>query len=371
MMQQAFPEPENNESTLLGIAAHRIAAIMIEGGQKGTHPSDERYNKYINTTCPESNVVINEEIVAGARMYASVAVNKMREVGVFGGEHFGLEKRVYIPKVHPSQFGTPDLWFYVERIHSLYVYDFKFGHRFVNEIENKQMIDYYAGIADLIGINGATDQTLTVHITVVQPRNYHVAGPIRTWTCKGSDLRGHVNKLSCQVHDAFDSDRVRTVTGPHCRDCTAQHACQAAINMEMSTLEFSQYPVVALSTPQQLSTRIAMLERAKDVIRDMLNSLNEQAEQMIRRGQTVPNKTLKPKRANRKWTVPPTLVKQIGSELKIDLERADPVVTPTQAIAMGVPEQVVESLSNRPTGALQLVDADVHDAMRIFGNKEV
>src|SRR5205085_9695018 len=100
-----------------------------------------------------------------------------------------VEGLIEISILHDLNWGTPDAWVYSPRSLTLDVFDFKFGHGFVSEFENWQLIGYAAGFLESLGIDGHADQALRVNLHVVQPRAYHRAGPVRTWSVLASDLR--------------------------------------------------------------------------------------------------------------------------------------------------------------------------------------
>jgi hypothetical protein len=112
-----------------------------------------------------------------------------------------VEKRVGASYIHADCWGTPDAW----RLHGsvLDVWDYKFGHRHVPEYENWQLLDYAWGIVSSLYLHEAPERYATpVRLTVVQPRDYHAAGPVRTWHLTVGELVARFLE-ACGVRTAF------------------------------------------------------------------------------------------------------------------------------------------------------------------------
>ena len=201
-MNQRYPQ-EDTEASKEGTAAHWVA-WGVHAGQD-MHEGMEAPN----------GMIVTAEMVGGAEMLIA-EINKLSNPKI--------EQTVIISRVHANCFGTPDVWDFDPITKRLTVLDYKFGHRFVDEYENEQIISYVAGILELVEKDGVTEMDVTVNAIIVQPRCFYKGKPIRTWTFKASAIRGIVNNLNKAAQDALDADPL-AVTNSECGDCPGRHAC--------------------------------------------------------------------------------------------------------------------------------------------------
>src|SRR5690606_31107399 len=94
-----------------------------------------------------------------------------------------VEERLAATSFLPENWGTPDVWHFTPDRSGglLLIWDFKYGHRFVDAFENFQLIDYVKLILERPEFADMARRSINVVMTVVQPRNYHPLGPMRRW----------------------------------------------------------------------------------------------------------------------------------------------------------------------------------------------
>ena len=172
VMQQRYPEPDGPEAQE-GEAAHWVFAEQVERWPES--------DVAVGEIAP-NGVVIDQEMLDGAAMMAEHCFEKTP------GQQ--IEQRVSIAGIHAQCWGTPDARGMVgmnER-NWVEISDFKYGHGFVDVFENWQLMCYARGTLDEYGIDGQAEQSTTFMLSIVQPRNYHRDGPIRTWTVPALSL---------------------------------------------------------------------------------------------------------------------------------------------------------------------------------------
>jgi hypothetical protein len=169
-LQMGLPDLPTEES-MEGDAAHWLAMMTANGVPMP-----------IGTPCP-NGVLVDQDMIDGAELWADI-------VGPYGE----AERKVRIIRIHPRHCGgTPDNYRHDPIAQTMRVFDYKYGHRFVEVFENKQLAAYATGVIDELNLS----QTETwFEFVLVQPRSYHPDGPVRRWTVRASDLVPLVNQTS-------------------------------------------------------------------------------------------------------------------------------------------------------------------------------
>lgn len=342
-MEALYPQADDSPHALEGTAAHWAASEMLNGR---TVDSGQ---------IAENGVMLNDEMIEAATMY----VDEIRKVN--GKPH--IEERISINYIHEQCWGTPDAWIFHNG--TLYLWDFKYGHRFVDVFENWQLIEYAAGILDVIEINGITDHHVTVDMTIVQPRCYVGGSPVRSWKVRAVDLRGYFNAARMFEAKAMANDATLTVS-PECRDCSARHACPALQRAAYSDMNIATEAVPFDLPPAALGTELRYLQAAIETLTARASSLEEQALSMFRQGKAVPHFTAQHGNGRERWVKPEAEVIAMGELMGVNLG-VTKLVTPKQAIKAGMPEAIVKSFTEIPRGELKLVPDDGTKARKIFG----
>jgi len=353
-MNKAYPQPDTPES-MEGNAAHWVFAEMLAG------------RLVVEGQIAPNGIVVTEEMIEGGEMIVEVVRTRM-PVEQFGAPY--VEQAVAIPRIHPECWGTPDIWGFSVNPFVLEVIDYKFGHRFVDEYENDQGIAYTAGIVDVIAAKmgqgaGLIDQALTVNFTVVQPRCFYKGSPVRTWSVKASDLRGHTNALTMAADVALGPNPP-AVTNSECGDCPGRHACPALQKAAYSDAEFAVKSSPVELPPAAASLELKMLERSLERLQARVEGMREAVAVYIRQGHSVPWHRAEQGYGRQQWTVPAEQVIAMGQLFGADLSKVG-VKTPKQAQKLLVDEAVIKAYTVTPLGQLKLIPDNPADARRVFG----
>lgn len=352
-MNQAYPKEDTPES-LEGNAAHWVFAEMLAG------------REVIEGAIAPNGIVVTDEMLEGGELFVDTVRKRMPS------DRFELnvELPVDCHFVHPECWGTPDVWGYDPVDKVLEVVDYKFGHRFVEEYENDQGVTYISGLIDRIAERFETqpallDQVLTVNFTIVQPRCFYKGSPVRTWSVKGSDLRGQVNKLRRAAELSLAPNPV-AVTNSECRDCSGRHACPALQKAAYADAEFSAMSSPVELSPQAASLELKMLERALERLQARVEGLRESVTAYVKQGHSVPWHRAEQSFGRQQWILPPEQIIAIGELMGADLSKPG-VKTPKQALKLGVDEFVIKEYSITPSGSMKLIPDNPADARRVFG----
>jgi hypothetical protein len=335
-----------------------------EAAREGTEAHDlaEQYVKILQQQRPLPDG--EGEMHEGAVLYAETMFASMTELNRYGGQLVGTETRVAIKQVHKECFGTVDGHVYDPTTRQLHVWDYKFGHSEVNPLENWQLIAYASGLLDYYGIDGYGELDATLQLGIVQPRAYVKGGPVRTWTIKGSELRGYVNRLANAAQEAL-SGNVRCITGVQCRYCPGRWNCEAANAAGMALYEAVGEPVPLNASVEELGLRLDLIQRAYEQIGYLKTGLETQIESLIRKGEPVPGWAMTPKTGTEQWSVGTEEVLAVGKSMGVDLSKPG-VITPNQARKAGLDKEVVAQLATRKS-SMVLTKQDETLASTVFG----
>lgn len=356
-MSQMYPEIEETPEAAAGTASHWLGAIFITNTTKGIFDVSPLSMKM---TAP-NNVVLDDEMIEAAEMYADDVNEVMRKTGNFNPQ---VEQRIAMPMIHELSWGTPDCWFFDRATGHLYIWDYKFGYGIVEVFENWQLINYVAGILAMLDV---ADEYITIHFRIVQPRAFHRDGPIREWVVNAAGLRGYFNQLEARAHEALSANAV-TRSGPHCKHCTARHACTAALQGGVQLYEVAAQPMPVTLPADALGVQLAIVQRAIKQLEYIESGMHAQVEATIKNGTLVPGYILESSTGHLKWTKPDAEVLALGDALNFNLRKKEAVITPTQALKLGVDDSVISAYSERPNTGVKLVPDNGNKAKRMFNN---
>ena len=285
------------------------------------------------------------------------------------GGFFATESQVAAPRIHTENFGTIDAYFYNVLNGELWIWDFKYGYGLVEVFENWQLINYAAAIFDEHGINGIDDQNLTIHFRVIQPRAFHQAGPIREWTTTGGDLRAYFNILKANAEKAV-SDDAETYSGPHCRYCSARHACRTALDSGMQLYELAHKSTPQELPPESLGVQFSIVKRAREQLEYLESGLEQEMIGRMRAGVRVPGFHMETGKGRERWARPIGEVRALGDLMGVTLGK-DEVITPFQARKLEIDNSVIDAYVETPTKGVKLVRDDMSQARIVFSTKGV
>ena len=352
-MNAKYPKDDTPES-LEGNAAHWVFAEMLDG----------RYHD-VGTTSPNGTLVTEEMIEGGELVVDTVA----RLLPIPYELH--VEETIDVSTIHKDCWGTPDIWSFNQTSFTLDVFDYKFGHRFVDEYENDQGVCYIEGILNTLSVQfnippGELDQLITVNFTIIQPRCYYKGQPVRTWSFRAVDLRGQINKLRGAALDAMQPNPTAT-TNEECQDCPGRHVCEALQKAAYSDAEYAVASSPAELPPLAAALELKMLERSLERLQSRVEGLRESVSMYIKQGHSIPWYRAEQGYGREQWTLPPEQIISMGNLMGKDLAKVA-VKTPLQAKKLGIDESVISAYSIKPKGEIKLVSVNPSDARRVFGN---
>lgn len=347
-----FPDDDTPEARE-GTAAHWAATEPLAG-------------RVVNAGDVAPNgVVITEEMIEGAALYQATVYSKIQPAWI------RAEDVLPIPEVHEQNGGTIDTWGLGYAPWLLHVIDYKFGHGFVEVFENWQLLDYVSGIVSYLVREGIApadyEQLIEVELTIVQPRNYHRDGPVRSWRVKLADLRAQFNLLRGQAQLAMEPNAA-TRTGEWCYYCPARHVCRTLQNSTMQIADRAGDSTPLVLDPNQLGNELRWLHHARKLLDARITGHESEALSMIRAGKRVAHFGTEFGESREVWKdgLEPAII-ELGKMLGHDLAKPQAAITPNQARKKGIDAAVISEYAHRPPGALKLVPMDTTQTRKIFG----
>jgi hypothetical protein len=345
-MQAMFPEPEDSPDTLEGTAAHYVASEGLLGRTVAE-----------GDTAPNGQLIDREmvEDVEGVIQH-------------WPSWTLYVEERVDMHvNAHPDCDGTPDAVVVDDENHRVFVWDFKYGHRYHDVFRHWQLVLYAIGVMERDRTRRADWPRWSFTLTIVQPRNYHPDGPVREWTFGGGELIGYATDLQAAAI-AARSPVPEFKTGTYCRDCTAAGNCGPLQREALRYVDMAQKGQPVQLGEHALSYELRLIKTAVKRLEARKNGLEAEALAMVRRGVNLPHWKGEYAYGREKFTDEntPEVIAALGDVFGVDLRKPLAVLTPTQARKAGIPADVIKPFSHVPRGALTLVEFDETDFAKRF-----
>ncbi len=349
-IQRAYPDPPDKPAAREGTAAHWAARERIYGQPVAVGQ------------VADNGVVVDEEMLQAAEDYAECILADLAKDPMTACY---CEQPISIATIHEANRGTPDFWGH--RPGFIRLYDFKYGHDFVEVFENWQLIDYSAGIIDFLNLDGLQDQNTIVEFVIFQPRSFHPDGTVRRWRVRASDLRGPFNLLRTAAIAAMKPDAPVT-TGPQCEYCSASNVCPALLRDSMRNVDVSAKAIPFQLTAVQAGHELRAIERALDILEARKRGLVEQVDSHLTRGETVPFYQVGNGRGGTVWKKTAAEVISHGQLWGVNLAKPQAAITPTQAKELRIDPALIDGLSEYRPGKRQVIRINPLSVKKAFSN---
>lgn len=355
-LEARVPQVETPEAAE-GTAAHFVAAMLLDSG----------YLLGTEDLAGEGGIPVTNEMQEGALMLAEDVRSR---IGIDAFSSLIVEKQVAAPTlIHAECYGTPDARYTDMARKRIRVWDYKYGHGYVEAHENPQGIEYLAGVIETdLGGWPEDDQEWTFEFTIVQPREYGRLGPIRRWCGKLTDLRAHFNYWSGREAAAMDH-HAPTIAGPvQCRNCSAIVGCEANQRYVSQLADYVAGNTPFDPPPSVVGAELTMLKRIEQMLSARIAGLEAVAGAQIGTGLSVPGWHFERGQSRLKWSKPAAeVIAAMQLMYGKDVSKPD-CITPTQAIKLGIDEAVISQYSERPPGALKLAPINYTELKKAFAN---
>lgn len=339
-LEELYPVTQESPAVKEGIAAHWVAVQYLKSN----------YNLGLNAPNGEP---ITKEMLEGADLYWD-AINKECDF-----HELNIEQTIDISNIVPGMQGTPDAWCIKDN--RLYIWDYKFGHSYIDVFENWQLLEYISGV-----MHHSTGDINSITMTIVQPRCYTPKGPVRSWTITAQQMREYeilLQEAEALAMSPFAFQRPNS----NCSHCSGRHACQTLQMSALTAVDISMDNSPWELSPTSTGNELRYLKRALDLLESRIIGLSEQARAMIMRGEFVPGFKLEASSGREKWSKPVDEIITLGELFDLDLTKPPEPITPSQARKLGIDDKVLNEYTQRTPSALKLVESK--DSRKIFGGK--
>jgi Protein of unknown function (DUF2800) len=245
----------------------------------------------------------------------------------------------------------------------LYIDDLKYGWGIVEVKDNWQLLGYAIGEV-LRRKMHFSEIVLRIH----QPRPHHEDGSTREWVLRYDELLSYKERIELRM-DEIVAGQNNLSTGRHCKYCPAAGEHCPAFNrlfyraLEVTT-EFSQDQV----SETELARQLDHANRAAEVIKIKLDSLNDLAVSRVRSGKIIPGYTTEERYGDRSWKpgiTAETIEALTGKNISESI-----LLSPAKAEKLGVPKAFVNQLVDRRFVGQKIVKKNaVEAADKIFGKE--
>lgn len=289
---------------------------------------------------------VTPDMLRGAELLAQV-------IGGVGGE-VRIERRVRMPW---GSVGRVDFW--AVQGTTLTVGDYKFGRAPDPAVGNWQLLAYALGLTtdpvaahECPEVKGVQD----LRLIVVAPRS--VTGAlVQEWRVRVEDAVEHWDRLRAAASSALQNpDGPRTAGLPQCTYCPQRAECPELRGAVLRGVLIQAAGPGLEEEGQNPGIELSLLTHAVELAQERLLALQEKVRYMLVRGgaPTELGWRMSPGRGATVWTVPPATVARVGDLAGVQVLQPPEAVTPLQAVAAGLPEEVVASMSERRPGKLKL-----------------
>ncbi len=271
-----MPETDEEDYAKVGTAMHEAAA----------HALTEQLEGWELTSLAFNGVTMTSDLVVPLEIY----LNHCRPL-MAATNTWGVEFKISSP-VHPLFFGTADFWAIAPTPfnsdgpkNALHIVDLKGGIGVVVDVVRNVQVMYYAfGVIDTLERQKSYvfDDDMEVVLGIVQPRAFHMDGPVRLWSTTVGDIKRwtHDVLVSHMLATAYDNS---LDAGSWCRFCPAKLVCPILSNLFRAACTASP-DVSGELTDDQLGFNY----RYVDPVKFFVKALEKEAMRRLNAGHPLP-----------------------------------------------------------------------------------
>lgn len=240
----------------------------------------------------------------------------------------------------------------------LYIDDLKYGRGIV-EATAEQLVPYGWG-EFITHPPGTFDE---IHLSIYQPRAFHVDGIYRTRRVTPEQLYAEFLKLWQMAVEGEKPDSVAT-PGAHCRHCPAATSCVALINTAHLRAEIIQSRDQRNLTAKELSRELDFIDESVKIIKAHSDAIKAEAEARGEK-ENIPGWAFEKTYGNRAFTEPGVTI-----ELLTGVSPWQPsVCTPAELERRGADKETVKKLTRRAETGMKLTRMKPGELAKKFENK--
>lgn len=160
-----------------------------------------------------------------------------------------------------------------------------------------------------------------------------------------------------------------TIAGPvQCKNCSAITTCEANQRYTSQLADYVGGNTPFDPPPSVVGHELTMLARVRQMLDARIAGLEAVAQAQIATGKSVPGWHMERGQSRLRWSKPAQEVIDAMDLLAGKDVRKPDVITPTQALKLGIDEAVISQYSERPPGALKLAPINYTQVAKAFAN---
>jgi hypothetical protein len=214
-----------------------------------------------------------------------------------------------LPAMPGEAAGYCDVGIWIPSISTLYVIDYKHGAGVAKAAKNNtQPLQYAAGF--LYQDAPLVDPAMvdTVVCVIVQPRAFHVEGPIREWELTPYEVWEFLDVLDAGVRECLSPTAALVPGEDQCRFCDGRTVCPArealglqnAVNVTFKSILDVKQPGIPDASMLDVN-RLSYIMQWAPFLRKFLDDVDAHGAELLRQGYDVPGFKLVEAQAKRKW----------------------------------------------------------------------
>jgi len=312
-----------SDAAIEGTKAHACLEYMakklfIEKLEAGIALRKTKHAATINDWCAD--------MVAYARQACSTISKKIKILGPDAVVTF--EKRLDSSAfTENGQFSTADIVVYSRKKRHIWLADYKYGYRVVNERKNFQL--RYYGLAAILNIGWNLFDTY--EFSIIQPRAWHIDGTVRSIEGHKDDLVSYGKKVKTAVKISKSKDAPLVYGKKQCSFCAGKYKCPEFKKRTFTMAKKSGLPINAKNIGVEITEKNAgKLLKAIDRAQDLMKAIRYKIFVMALNGAEIEGYKLVNNRAVRKWQLDAKAIKKLEKEFGPDAFAPKKILSPAQ-----------------------------------------
>jgi len=289
-------EEKSSEYADEGTAAHDVIELSLREAKWPEHFAGQMVNGF----------PVDRDMIAATTIF----VTHVRQLLAENPGCYWQPEQQMMSRQWPDHGGTVD--FHLSAPDVLHIVDYKHGRGVPVEVKNNEQLLCYA----LLAWSGQP----RIRMTIVQPRNDHPDGPIRTWECDADYLSQFTSRVTEAMQRSNNAAAILTHNKPEdnldlfvisdegCRWCPVQPTCPAHYAEAVNNAELAYGDITVIGgemiSPEQIEReRILHILRNADRIRAFLKAVEEHAKNEAHAGRPPEGYKLVQTEGNRRWAI--------------------------------------------------------------------
>lgn len=326
-----LPPSEETDYAKEGVAAHELSAVCLRDGSEPWMYAETDWMGYKVDGEMVDALGIYLMTLAEVRASHRLVIKELIEYRISGD-------------FHPLFYGTVDSAIIGEDI--IDITDLKYGAGIAVDVEKNPQLMYYA-----VGILSKFMGPTKVRLRIVQPRAFHINGPVRVWETTSTELLQWRDEVLIPAMSRAEID-VTLAPGDWCRFCPAKLACPLLTSLFGASIA-ADATVVPNFSNEGLARNYALV----DAVKHYLKALEAEVYRRMSHGEKVPGYKLVPKKANRVFT--PEALTLLPQKFSDDDIYEKKLKTPAQLEKLGnTGKQFVREFAYTPMTGLTVAGED-------------